>query len=96
MSDQISTTDTYEAANYLVHGCELLEISCQQMDGKPTCRLVFTGPEINKLQLEYFNGKACINLFAFRRAYGQINAMIYEAKKRAKKEAPAQSEGGRP
>ena len=39
---------------------------------------------LGQLQLEYFSGKAKVPLFGFRRAFGQVNALVYSAKKQAK------------
>ena len=82
--NEVSVTDLYEAAYYLSNGCELVEIIKQKLDGKINCQLVFSGPEIIKLQLAFFQGKAVINLFSFRRAFGQVNTLVFEAKKKAK------------
>jgi hypothetical protein len=84
MGEQVSTTDLYESTFYLMGGCELVSIEAQRVDGSITCRLTFKGDQLGQLQLEYFAGKAKVPLFAFRRAFGQVNALVYSAKKRAK------------
>ena len=84
MGEQVSTTDLYESTFYLLGGCQLLSIEAERVDGSITCRLTFRGEKLGELQLEYFGGKAKVPLFAFRRAFGQINALVYSAKKRAK------------
>lgn len=84
MGEQVSTTDLYEGTFYLLGGCELVSIEAQRVDGSITCRLTFKGDQLGQLQLEYFAGKARVPLFGFRRAFGQVNALVYSAKKRAK------------
>lgn len=84
MGEQVSTTDLYESTFYLLGGCELVSIEAQRIDGSITCRLTFKGEKLDQLQLEYFAGKAKVPLFGFRRAFGQVNALVYSAKKRAK------------
>jgi len=84
MGEQVSTTDLYESTFYLLGGCELVSIEAQRVDGSITCRLTFKGDQLGQLQLEYFAGQARVPLFGFRRAFGQVNALVYSAKKRAK------------
>ena len=84
MGEQVSTTDLYESTFYLLGGCELVSIEAERIDGSITCRLTFKGDKLGHLQLEYFAGQAKVPLFGFRRAFGQINALVYSAKKRAK------------
>ena len=95
MGEQVSTTDLYESTFYLLGGCELLSIEAERIDCSITCRLTFKGETLGKLQLEYFAGKAKVPLFGFRRAFGQVNALVYSAKKKAKGQLRQQaSEGG--
>jgi hypothetical protein len=84
MGELVSTTDLYESTFYLLGGCELVSIEAQRVDGSITCRLTFRGEKLGQLQIEYFAGKAKVPLFGFRRAFGQVNALVYSAKKRAK------------
>jgi hypothetical protein len=84
MSESVSTTDLYEGTFYLMGGCELTGIEAQRLDGGITCRLTFRGERLAALQSEYFAGHARVALFSFRRAFGQVNALVYSAKKRAK------------
>jgi hypothetical protein len=84
MTETVSTTDLYESTFYLLGGCELTGIEAQRVDGSITCRLTFRGEKLRDLQLEYFSGHAKVPLFPFRRAFGQVNALVYSAKKRAK------------
>ena len=84
MGESVSTTDLYESTFYLMGGCELVGIEAQRIDGSITCKLSFCGEKLAELQSEYFAGRANVPLFPFRRAFGQVNALVYTAKKRAK------------
>lgn len=96
MGESISTTDLYESTFYLLGGCELLGIQAEKVNGSVTCRLTFQGERLGELQSEYFAGKARVPLFPFRRAFGQVNALVYSAKKKAKSQLRQQdlAEGG--
>ena len=97
MGDQISTTDLYEGAYYLLGGCELVAIEAERVDGAISCRLSFRGPRLDELQAEYFAGRARVALYPFRRAFGQVNALVYSAKKKARSQLRQQvAEGGEP
>ena len=84
MNETVSTTDLYESTFYLLGGCQLTAIEAQRVDGAITCRLTFCGEQLAQLQSEYFAGRAKVALFPFRRAFGQVNALVYSAKKKAK------------
>jgi hypothetical protein len=96
MADRVSTTDLYESTFYLLGGCELLGIQAERVNGAITCRLTFCGPKLDELQSEYFAGRAKVALFPFRRAFGQVNALVYSAKKKAKSQLRQEqaAEGG--
>jgi len=96
MGDQITTTDLYESAFYLLKGCELILIEGVRVNGTITCRLTFQGQDVGRLQLEYFNGNATVPLFPFRRAIGQVNALVYSAKKKARNQLRQEATGGQP
>ena len=96
MGEQVTTTDLYECAFYLLKCCELVGIEGMRVNGSIICRLTFTGENIEHLQLEYFNGKAVVPLFPFRRAFGQINALVYSAKKKARNQMRQEAVGGAP
>jgi hypothetical protein len=83
MGDNVTTTDLYEGAFYLLKGCELVLIEGVRQNGSIACRLTFQGEKIARLQIEYFNG-ATVPLFPFRRAFGQVNALVYSAKKKTR------------
>jgi hypothetical protein len=84
VNETVSTTDLYEGTFYLLGGCELTGIEAQRIDGAITCRLSFRGEKLAELQAEYFAGRARVALLPFRRAFGQVNALVYSAKKKAK------------
>jgi hypothetical protein len=93
--ETVSTTDLYEGTFYLMGGCELTGIEAERVDGGITCRLTFRGEKLTVLQSEYFAGKAKVALLPFRRAFGQVNALVYSAKKKAKSHLRQQAaEGG--
>jgi hypothetical protein len=98
VSEPVWTTDLYESTFYLLGGCQLVAIEAEKVDGAIICRLSFQGEKLPQLQSEYFAGKAKVALFPFRRAFGQVNALVYSAKKKAKsqlRQAQA-TEGGTP
>ncbi len=78
------TTDLYEATYYYLNACELVEIAGTRVNGKVTCELTFSKPDISELQLAYLRGNATVNILHFRRAYGQIAAWVAKAKKEFK------------
>ena len=84
MGERVSTTDLYESTYYLMGGCELEGIEAQRLNGTISCRLTFSGERLPELQREYFAGRATVLLLHFRRAFGQINAIVGKAKKKAK------------
>jgi hypothetical protein len=97
MDKRISTTDLYESTFYLLGGCELLGIQAEKVGGSITCRLTFQGEKLDELQRDYFAGNAKVPLFPFRRAFGQVNALVYSARKKAKnrlREQEQAAEGG--
>jgi hypothetical protein len=96
MAERITTTDLYESTFYLMGGCELTGIEAQRVNGTIACRLTFQGEKLSELQSEYFAGRARVALFPFRRAFGQVNALVYSAKKKAKNQLRQEqaAEGG--
>jgi len=86
---EVSTSDLYEGAYYLLSNCELVAIEGLVVNGQVTCRLSFNGSRLPELQAKYFGGKTEVNLFLFRRAYSQIVQHVNEAKKKMKAELRA-------
>ena len=95
MNPIISTPDTYESAYYLANEAEVTAVECRKIDGKIACTLQFSGEDLTTLQYQYFRKTAEVNLYAFKRAYHQINMIMADAKKKFKKEQAAEMEGGR-
>ena len=81
MQDQIVTGDVYESCFYILCGCTLVAVEGTPINGKISCKLKFTGPDILEKQAEYFSGKACVDLFEFRRTYQQVCGWIQQTKK---------------
>lgn len=79
---EIVTCDLYEGTYYLLGCCELEAIEGVKVNGVLTCRLTFSGENLNQLQLSYLQGQASANLFQFRRAYSQLAALVQKAKKK--------------
>ena len=70
-------------------------IEAARVNGGVSCRLSFRGARLSELQAEYFCGRAKVALFPFRRAFGQVNALVYSAKKKAKSQLrQTAAEGG--
>ena len=93
MTERVSTTDLYESAFYLMGGCELLGIQAEKLNGSITCKLTFCGERLPELQSEYFAGRAKVALFPFRRTFGQVNALVYSAKKKARNQLRTEQAG---
>ena len=84
MGELVSTTDLYESTFYLLGGCELRLDRGRARRRLDHLQADLPGEKLGQLQLEYFSGKAKVPLFGFRRAFGQVNALVYSARKRAK------------
>jgi hypothetical protein len=84
--ENISTADFYEACYYLLSGCSITTISCKKINGKLTCSFSFEGEHLPARQIDYFQGRAEVNLLQFRRAYAQVNSYAYQAKRKWEKE----------
>ena len=82
---EINTTDIYEAAFYLIKKAEIKAIEGFPVNSKIVCRIYMESPQISGLQALYFQGRAEVNLFEFRRAYQQISAYMNDARKKLKK-----------
>ena len=98
MQDQIVTGDVYESCFYILRGCTLVAVEGTPINGKISCQLKFTGPDILEKQAEYFSGKASVDLFEFRRTYQQVCAWIKQAKRQINHQLAQQpaTQGGKP
>jgi hypothetical protein len=74
-------TDLYQASYLLVNGCALTGIECIPTGGSLSCRMSFSGDEVDELVQAWFDRKAVVNLWAFRSAYNQVNSYVHQAKK---------------
>lgn len=82
----VITSDIYEAAYYSMRGCNLKTIEGVPANGKITCKLTFEGENVEDLQIEYFHGRAMVNLMEFRRMYSQVCNWMSVAKRKLKNE----------
>jgi hypothetical protein len=92
--ERVGVTDLYQACWLLLKGCELTGIECIPTGGALSCRLSFAGSNLEELQEEYFQKRSCVNLWAFRSAYNQVNSYVHQAKKNyehAKRRGSAES-----
>jgi hypothetical protein len=74
-------TDLYEAAYLILSGCKVEEVTCIPVSESLSCRLVFSGPGLDAAQRVFTARQAVVNLDDFRRAYGQVNGYVHQAKK---------------
>lgn len=91
---EIQTSDLYEASYYLSRNCQIDTIESGLVDGKINCRLTISGVAIHTLQAAYFSGEAQINLFDFRRTYGQLHKIVNDAKRKFKQQQRHQQVAG--
>ncbi len=77
----VDVTDLYEAAYLILSGCKVEEVSCIPVSESLSCRMSFSGSNLEKAQDEFVGKRAVVNLHAFRQAYGQINSYVHQAKK---------------
>ena len=78
-----STRDFYEASFYLLSGATLEAIEVVSRAGALESHFVFTHPELPRLQREYLAAEAVVNLYAFRRAYTQVQSYALDSRRRA-------------
>ena len=74
-------TDLYEAAYLILSGCKVEEVTCIPVSESLSCRLVFSGSGLAAAQRVFTARQAVVNLDDFRRAYGQVNGYVHQAKK---------------
>ena len=80
-------TDLYEAAYLVTEGYRIEEVECIPISRTLACRISFRDEgEIEKTQSVFYSKAACVNLHAFRQAYGQVNGFVHTAKKSYEKE----------
>ena len=84
MSNLVSTQDIYESAYLLTLGANIENVEALTENNKLVCRFTFSGENLLKAQSDYFNAKAVVNLWNFRRCFNRINSLIGTARKEAK------------
>ena len=87
MSNLITTQDIYESAYFLTLGAQVESVEVMTENNKFVCKFTFTGDNLLQAQNEYFNAKATVNLWDFRRCFNRINSLIGSAKKESKQKA---------
>jgi hypothetical protein len=70
--ETVEIADLYQASYLLMNGCRLEGIRCVLDAGSVTCKMSFSGSNLQPLVMSWFEKKAVVNLWAFRGAYGQI------------------------
>ena len=81
MSNLVSTQDIYESAYLLTLGAHVEDVQVLTENNKLVCRFVFSGDNLLQAQNDYFNSKAIVNLWEFRRCFNRINSLIGTARK---------------
>ena len=85
-NNTIHVTDLYESCYFYLNGAEITAITCEQVNGKLTCKITFTGSNLASLQYKYYSNECLVNLYSFRRAFQQITSYLNEAKKKYKQQ----------
>jgi hypothetical protein len=86
MSNLINSSDLYECALYQTQGYVIEAIRVVKENKKDIAVFTFSGKDIKKTQLEYFNGTVSVNLLDFRKSYMHLSSLIGTAKKEAKQQ----------
>ena len=92
--DTADVNDLYEAAYLILSGCTLEEVTCIPVSESLSCRMIFSGSNLEKAQDEFAAKKAVVNLHAFRSAYSQVNTYVHQAKKSFARERRFARKGG--
>jgi hypothetical protein len=79
--DTVQITDLYQAAYYILNGCELVGVECIPAGNSSSCQIGVQGNNLTDLAEAWFGKKAAANLWAFRNAYSQINSHVQQAKR---------------
>ena len=90
MSQVLSTEDIYESAYLLTLDASVENVEVLTENGKLICKFTFTGDNLLQAQSEYYNAKAIVNLWSFRRCFNRINSLIGTAKKEYKQSGGVQ------
>jgi hypothetical protein len=79
--ESVEIADLYQASYLLMSGCRLEGIKCSQDGGPLTCKMSFSGNNLQPLVMNWFEKKAVVNLWAFRGAYSQVCNHVHQAKR---------------
>lgn len=90
---EVSTEDIYESAFMLTNGASIINIEVLQENSKSICRFTFSGENLLQLQNDYYNAKAVVNLWEFRRCFNRINSLIGTARKEYREKIASQQGG---
>ena len=85
--ETIRTSDFYEAAYYLAEGFPPESIACRRLNKDLLCDFYYSDPSLKELQVSFFSGKAHVNLFSFRRSYGELVNRAGRVKREYQKKA---------
>jgi hypothetical protein len=91
---EVTTTDLYEAASYLSHGCELVAVNGHAFNNQFSCRLTVAGKNLSELQFAWFKGELEVNVLHFRRSYLHVVNYVNEARKKYKRSLSGGATGG--
>jgi hypothetical protein len=85
----IKTTDVYEICWYLSSSDSITVESIEVLPrGKQNiCQFALSGENLDQLQNDYLQDKACVNIKVFRTTLHHVNALIEKARKQARKGA---------
>jgi hypothetical protein len=85
----VTTSDIYEASFYFMSGAQITGIEVIEELKRQICKITLKSDNFILLQNEYFQGKAQVNIFEFRRSYSRISNLVVLAKREAKKKEKA-------
>ena len=80
-SHVVRTRDIYESAYLLYQGANIILVEPFIENKKLMCAFTFTGEKLLQSQNDYYNAKAEVNLWEFRRSFNRINSLIGTARK---------------
>jgi hypothetical protein len=84
--EKAEVTDLYEAAYLVVRGGRIEGVSCIPLSSSLGCTFTISGEGLAAEQEAFRQKMARVNLYAFRTAYSQVNALVHEAKKAFERE----------
>ena len=80
---KVTTQDIYESAYFLTLGAHVENVDVLFENNRLICQFTFSGTNLLQAQNDYFNSRANVNLWDFRRCFNRINSLIGTAKKEA-------------